>query len=196
MDAGALVVVDALDLVEVDVRGLTVGVGREVVVGVEELRVVEDDRSDSWDGVEQRLEVVAAREGEVGDLAFADGGGDVGAIGLEGWRRARDGDGIGDAAGVERGVDARGGVGVEGDVLADDLLEACGRDGNGVRAGREVRLGEVSALVGDRVMDGALAGESDGDLGVGDDGAIGVSYGADDGAADGLGLQREVCEDG
>ncbi len=51
VDAGALIVVDALNLVEVDVGRLAVGVGGEIVVGVEELGVVEDHRRHTWDGV-------------------------------------------------------------------------------------------------------------------------------------------------
>ena len=66
VDAGALVVVDALNLVEVDVGGLTVGVHRKIVVGVVELRVVEDHRRHAGYGVEQGLEAVAAAERQIG----------------------------------------------------------------------------------------------------------------------------------
>ena len=72
VDAGTLVVVDTFDLVEIDVGGLAIRVGGEIVIGVVELRVVKDHGRHARHDVQQGLKAVAAAEGKIADLALLD----------------------------------------------------------------------------------------------------------------------------
>ena len=145
VDAGALVIVDTLDLVEVHIRGLSVGVYRKIVVGVEELRVIEDDRGHAGHGIEQRLKIITAAQRQIGDLTLADDGGDISTIGLQLRRGVSDGDLFRRAAGDEGDVNAGGGVGLKRDVLAGIFLEVGRGYGDGVDARRQIWDGVVAA---------------------------------------------------
>ena len=83
VNSRALVIVNALDLVEVDVRRLPVRVSRKIVVRVKELRIVEDDRRHARHHVQQGLEAVAAAQRQVGNLALLNRRGNIGAVRLQ-----------------------------------------------------------------------------------------------------------------
>ena len=150
VDAGALVVVDTFNLIEIDVGGLAVRVGGEIVVGVVELRIVEDHGRHARNYVQQGLKAVAAAERKIGDLILLDRGRNVGAIRLQlGWSRG-DYYRLRDAAGNQADIDALRGVCGESDVLAGLFLESGRGDRHGIQPGRKIRCGIVAALIGDK----------------------------------------------
>ena len=92
------------------------------------------------------------------DVARVDLGTDVGTIGLEQWRRGRNENGLGDAAGNHIDVNTRGGVAEDVDVLMRLFLEAHGFDDDGICAGLYVWKSVVAAVIGDGLIDDTCRG--------------------------------------
>ncbi len=171
--AGAFVVVDALDLVEVSHARDAVGFGLKGTLGIEELRVLEGGGGRSGDEVEKRLEVAIGAEGKVCDLLGFDLSADIGAVGLEQRWGGGDKDGFCNAAGYKSDVDAGGGVAEEIDVLVAVTFEAGCFYGHSVGAGLEARERVVSALIRDGLLRDAGCRFRDRDMSV-RDGSTGV----------------------
>jgi len=68
--------------------------------------VLEAGRRSSWNEIEERLEVAVGAEGKVGNLMSFNLRADIGAVGLQHRRRRGHHNGFGDAARLERDIDA------------------------------------------------------------------------------------------
>ena len=148
---------------------------------------------DDAGGEGNELAEVAAIEDELGDLFAGDGEGDLRRFCLHGAELGTgDLDGRGDGADGELGVDAFGAGDAEGDAGGLVLFKAGCGDGEAVGAGLEGGEGVLTTGVGGDIELGALRGVGEGDGGVRDDAAAGVS----DTAVDGAGLLRGEAEAG
>ncbi|MCX6606799.1 MAG: hypothetical protein NTV52_24890 [Acidobacteria bacterium] len=98
-----------------------------------------------------------------------------------------DGDFFGDGADFEADVEAGGLADLELDVLADELFEPVGFDGEGVLAGDQERDGVATGFVGGDFGGGVGLGVDGFKAGLGDGGASGVGDGAGERGAEVLG---------
>ena len=183
-----MVVVDALDLDVVGQARLAVHVRRERVLRVEELRVRLERARGAGNGRHHALKVTAEAKWHRGNLLALDDAAGVGAIRLQGRRVGAHRQRFGDGPGLERQIDADGGVDVDADVLAHDLLEPGQLGLDAIDRVLEVREGEGAGLVGDRRRADvrALVGHRDG--GTGHRAAAAVGDVAEQRPADGLGV--------
>ena len=144
---GAVVVVDPFDLHVVGEPRLPVDVRREAVLRVEEFRVRPERPRRARYGDEHPLEVAVESERHFLQVDALDDAPRVGAVGLQQWTGADDGDRFFERADVHPAVDAHRGVDRHLDALAHEALEAreLGRDAVG--AVLQIREGVVPGLV-------------------------------------------------
>jgi len=124
-----------------------------------------------------------------------EGGAEGGGGGFEAFVGGEDFDGFGAVAGLEEEVDGLFLVEVEGEV-GGGAAEAGGVDGDFVVAGGEEGEGESAGGVGLGVPGAAGGGVGEGEIGVADDGFGAVADGDGEEAAEGLGLESLVGEEG
>ena len=122
--AGAMVVVDALELHVVAQAADAVHLRGQRALRVEELRVRRERARGAGHQVQQRLEVAVVARRQVGQLRRLDFAADIGAVGLEQGDLGGDVDGLGDLAGLEDGVGADGGVDQQLDTHLNLLAKA------------------------------------------------------------------------
>ena len=99
---GALVIVDALDLIEITDARHAVGLGLQRILRIEELRVLESCGAGAGDEVEKRLEVASSCEGQFRHVGRVNFGADVGTVRLKLWRCRGHSHGLRDTSRCER----------------------------------------------------------------------------------------------
>ena len=175
--AGALVIVRALDHEVVALAHLAVDFGLQRTAGVEELRVLELHGRNSRNQVQQALKIAVDAQGRVFDEILLDLQADSGGIGLQQRRGAGDLDGLRHNAGLQLNVHAGVGIDQHRDIPAQLLLEAGRLDGNRIAAGRQVHKCVIPAVVGLADAGGVGGDFCDGDLRVGNHRTAGVGDG-------------------
>ena len=186
--AGALVVVDAFNLVVVAHPHLAVDFRLQGARGIEELGVLERGAGCAGNQIQQVLEVPVGADGQILGLNGLDLAAGIGAVGLQRRRRVGNLDGFADVAGRESQVDTGAGVNDNVHVAADFALEARSLRSERIPAGSGVGEHEVAALVCLGVAGIVCCGFGCSDFRVGDDGTGGIDDRAQDGRVDGLGV--------
>jgi hypothetical protein len=174
--AGALIVVDAFNLVEIAFARQAVGFSLQRAGRVEELGVLEDLRRYAGNQVEKRLEVAVGAQGHVHNAFRLNLGADVGTIGLQQGRRGGYENRFRHIARYKREIDPGGRVAGQINVFVGYLLEPFCHDCNGINAGREVREGEVSAFIRNRLVKSAGCCFSRRHFGIGDGCIRGIGH--------------------
>ena len=152
--AGPVVVVDPLDLHVVGEPRLSVDVGREAVLRVEELRVRPERTRGARHRDQHALEIAVEPERHFLEVHALDDAAGVGAVGLQERRLADDGDGFLDCADLHLQIHAHRRVHGHIDILAHHLLEARELADHAIPAVFEIREDVVARLIGDgRVAD-------------------------------------------
>ncbi len=187
--ARAVDVVDAFDLHVVGQARLAVDVARQRILRVEEFRVRPERTASAGHRGDHALEVAAEAERHRGDLRAFDDAAGVGAVGLQRRRLGGDRDDFADLAGLQCEINTDGGVHVDADVLADDLLEAGEFGLDAIDGVLDVREVVDAALVGDGREGnvGALVGDVDG--GAGYRPAAGIDDRSEQRPSSGLGVE-------
>ena len=147
---GAVVVVDPFDLDVVRQPRLAVDVGRQAVLGVEEIRVraLHPQRAGHHD--QHPLEVAVEAERHFREVHALDDAARVGPVGLQQRALADDGDRLLDGADFELQIDAERRVHRHDDAVTHRFLEAAQFPGDAVGAVLQVREHVVARFVGDR----------------------------------------------
>ncbi len=145
---GALIVIDAFDLIAVAHAHLTIDFGLQRTGGVEELGVLETRARGAGYEVQQRLIVAIRAQRQRGRLHYFQLRSGIGAIRLQQGRRTGNFHGLRNAARRHLDIDARAGVDRERNVFAVFLLEALQFNRNRVLAGRQIRERIITAFVG------------------------------------------------
>src|ERR1035438_4711179 len=187
--AGALVVVDTFNLVEVADARHAVGFGLQGAGSVEELRVLEDRGSGAGNYVEEGLVVAVGAQRHVDHGLRLELGADVGAIrlelrGLGGYCNA-----LIDAAEGKSEINTDCRVAEQVDIFLGHFLETLDFDGYQIVAGLQVRKGVVAAFIGRRRVSGAGGHICCGNFGVGNGSAGGVCHCSQQGSVYGLAKQ-------
>ena len=180
---GVVVEGDAVEAVVV-FRGAGAGDGElDAVAGAD--AAVAAHGGDAWlEGGE--LGPIATVEGEFADGEAFDGAVVGGRGEIDGADGGVDFDGFGDIADGESEIDGDFGADVEDDVLAETAGEAGGFEGGFVGAGLEVGGAVGTGFIAQEGPCDAGVDVAEGDFRGGDDGALGVTDDAENGAADGL----------